>query len=55
MADIFTSTPQDREETNNKMANRVELADLLVSQTVSQPQSQSQKESDAGDFFMTSC
>lgn len=50
---FLVSTSQEREEQSSKMADRVSMADMLVSSTVSAPQPQSQK--DSGDFLLTSC
>lgn len=50
---LLMSTPQEREEASNKMADRASAADLLMTSTVSTPQNESQK--DSGDFLMTSC
>lgn len=50
---LLMSTPQEREEASNKMADRASAADLLMTSTVSAPQNESQK--DSGDFLMTSC
>lgn len=48
---LLVSTPQEREESSGKMADRVSMADMLVSSTVSVPQQQSQK--DSSDFLVS--